>query len=608
MDILSGLNEQQQIAVTTTVGPVLILAGAGSGKTRALTHRIAYLIKEKKVSPFNILAITFTNKAAEEMISRMGKLLGETVRLPWMGTFHRQCVKILHKELNHTQLGYTSNFVIYDEQDSQAAIKKVLKKLNLDIKKHNPRSVGALISSAKSELVGPKDYGKFAAGYLQKKVAEIYPAYQDMLKQANAMDFDDLLMVTVNMLQKYPEILSRYQTLFRYILVDEYQDTNQAQYELVHLLASRHRNIFCIGDDWQSVYAFRGANFRNIINFEKDYPDATVIRLERNYRSTKTIVNAAQHIIEKNTLRSEKTLWTDKPDGPPVALVECLDEREEARFIIEEIQSLHSMLKLPMSQFVVLYRTNSQSRAIEEACLASGLPYRIVGGFKFYERKEIKDMLAYLHLVVNPDDEVSFERVINVPPRGIGQVALGQQNHPKMQQFVAMMQGFRTFAKSYDVAQLIDHIFRVSGYRQWLDDGTPEGQSRIENVKELKTVASSAGNLEEFLAQVALVQDIDNWDAGEDAITLMTLHNAKGLEFPIVFMAGMEEGLFPHSRSLLEPEELEEERRLCYVGMTRAMERLYLLYARRRRVFGTVALGIRSRFVDEIPAELATVI
>lgn len=624
MDILADLNDKQRTAVVTTEGPVLILAGAGSGKTRALTHRIAYLIKEKKVSPFNILAITFTNKAAEAMVSRMGKLLGMAVRLPWMGTFHRQCVKILRKELNKTELPYTSSFMIYDSQDQLSAIKQALKQLKLDLKKHNPAAVASFISSAKSELMGPAEYAKYAAGYFQKKVAEIYPVYQQILEHANALDFDDLLMVTVMIFKQHPEILERYRQVFKYILVDEYQDTNRAQYELVALLAASRRNIFVIGDDWQAIYSFRGANFKNIINFEKDYPDATVIRLEQNYRSSKTIVEAAQNIIVKNLLRSDKKLWTAKSEGPPVSLVECRDERDEAEFILSEVEGLHRMLALPLGSFVVLYRTNAQSRAIEEACLAQGVPYRIIGGFKFYERREIKDILAYLRLVVNFKDQVSFERVVNMPPRGIGPASVqdfllrsssegqdggqGRTPHPKIAEFVRMVSDFRVYANTHDVAQLIDHIFTKSGYLEWLNDGTEEGQSRIENVKELKTVAKEAESLEDFLAQVALVQEIDNYDPSEDAITLMTLHNAKGLEFPVVFIAGMEEGLFPHSRSITEPDQLEEERRLCYVGMTRAMERLYLLYARRRKVFGTIALGIRSRFVDDVPAELATII
>ncbi len=608
MDILADLNDKQRTAVTTTEGPVLILAGAGSGKTLALTRRIAYLIKEKKVSPFNILAITFTNKAAQEMVNRMAKFLGEGIKLSWMGTFHRQCVKILRKELNKTQLPYTSSFVIYDSQDQLSAIKQALKQLKLDIKKHNPSAVAAFISSAKSELMGPAEYSKYATGYFQKKVAEIYPVYQQILERANALDFDDLLMVTVMIFKQYPEILERYRQAFKYILVDEYQDTNQAQYELIALLAAKHRNIFVIGDDWQAIYSFRGANFKNIINFEKDYPDATVIRLEQNYRSSKTIVDAAQHIIVKNLLRSDKKLWTDKSGGPPVSVVECRDEQDEANFILSEVEGLHRMLALPLASFVVLYRTNAQSRAIEEACLAQGVPYRIIGGFKFYERREIKDILAYLRLVVNPNDQVSFERVVNMPPRGIGESTLSQKDHPKISEFLRMVSDFRVYAKTHDIAQLIDHIFNKSGYYEWLSDGTEEGLSRIENVKELKTVAKEAESLEDFLAQVALVQEIDNYDENEDAITLMTLHNAKGLEFPVVFIAGMEEGLFPHSRSITEPDQLEEERRLCYVGMTRAMERLYLLYARRRKVFGTIALGIRSRFVDDVPAELATII
>ena len=640
--LLDGLNDVQKQAVKSTDGAVLVLAGAGSGKTRALTYRIAYLIKEKKISPYNILAITFTNKAAQEIIDRVDKLLEFRITnnesrtqkhsLPWLGTFHKVCGKILRFELNPStalktgaDLPYSSNFVIYDTDDQKQVVKKCLKELELDPKKNNPSAILAYISGAKNELMSPKDYEPYASGKFQQVVAEVYKLYQKKLVSANAMDFDDMLMVTVKMFKKYPEILEKYQNLFKYILIDEYQDTNHAQYIFAKLLASKHNNIYVVGDDFQSIYAFRGANFKNILNFEKDYPQAKVFKLEQNYRSTKEILDAATGVILNNRNRTEKKLWTENKKSFPISVVELDSEQEEARFIAQEISVL--LRNYPkLNDFAVLYRTNAQSRALEEALLAQELPYRIVGGVRFYERKEIKDIIAYLRLFINENDAVSFERIVNVPTRGIGQKTLqgflnsklktsleersplGRQNSneipPKIQDFLNLIENMRQESKSKTPAEIVEMIINKTGYKKWLDDGTIEGESRLENIKELITVASQYQTSDEFLETVALVQDHDQYDGSADAVTLMTLHSAKGLEFPAVFIAGMEEGIFPHSRSLMDSNELEEERRLCYVGITRAKERLYLISTRARRLWGSMQVNLRSRFIDEIPKEV----
>jgi len=984
--IFEGLNPQQIEAVKTTEGPVLILAGAGSGKTKALTHRVAYLIKEKKVSPANILVVTFTNKAAEEMINRVTKLLGnlkfqmpnsqqisnlnsQISKLPWAGTFHSICAKILRREIQ--ALGYRRSFIIYDEDDSLSAIKQAMDLLGIDKKQFNPAAIKNFISGAKNELISPSQYTKYAQGYFGEIVLKVYTQYQKDLKLANALDFDDLIMKTVQIFQKFPETLKRWQDLFKYILVDEYQDTNHAQYVLIKLLAAKHQNLFVIGDDYQclpagtkvltpqgeipieeikkgteviaangfgttmkakvlrkskqkyigpvweittksgkkisaskdhiffsrlmpsqsqyfvylmyrkdkgfrigqtkgirrtkqgiihglqvranqeradrmwileicsslseakyyeyyyaskygiptlvffrqgrnlqilqkhinrlydtidtkkrakqlfldlnlswdyphyrpqavtlefipvhkgrqfvslvmfgeahlgqvnpwhahrvritttdpflrkkfekagfktradkrswrvetsrkqyadalslshqlakidnlevvklarltemehnlvfmpvtnlrkgmlipifkngkivedeihrvtvknieadlfdldvenlhnyiaggivvhnSIYSFRGANFRNILDFEKDYPKAKVIKMEQNYRSTKSIVAAAQKVIEKNILRSQKELWTENEDGLPAAIFEAPNEIEEAEFIVEEIKALHH-LEGRYNNFVILYRTNAQSRIFEEVLLQNHLPYRLIGALRFYERKEIKDILAYLKLIANPADKVSLKRIINVPPRGIGaksQIPNDKyQTNPKVQKFYKMVEEFRIIAKTSKLPELIDIVAKKSGYRDWILDGTEEGEMRWENIEELKSVAQKAATLEEFLENVTLVSDVDNFDAQADAITLMTLHNAKGLEFPVVFMVGMEEGLFPHSRSMMDPAELEEERRLCYVGMTRAKKRLYLTYTSARLLYGAISNNQPSRFLADIPKEL----
>ncbi len=680
MKLLETLNDEQKRAVCQIEGPVLILAGAGSGKTKALTHRIAYLITYHKTSPYNILAVTFTNKAAAEMKDRIRLLLADTlnesseaIKLPWMGTFHRVCLMMLRRELNPNpqqirQLAqgyqtqdiepfpdqpnqpislppvnsilstYGPNFTIYDEDDAMVVVRRVMNELGIDPKKVNPRAVKSFIEGAKNELLTPNEYAPLAHGYFAEQVAKIYRRYQAMLREVNAVDFDDIIMNTVLLLQQNPEILAKYQEQFRYIMIDEYQDTNHAQYTLVKLLASSHQNICVVGDDYQSIYSWRGADFRNILNFEKDYPNAAVIKLEQNYRSTQTILDVANEIILKNKHRTEKKLWTDNPAGLPVTIVECENDEGEADFLISEIRAQHRHYN-SYNNFVVLYRTNSQSRLLEERLLRQAIPYRLVGALRFYERKEVKDILAFLRFLVNPVDLASLERIINLPPRGIGEKTMEKaiavwQNQlrgiptadampPKAAEFFSLVEKIRQSiaqassgsASSADLADLssdlapnpaeiIDIIIRQTGYKSYINDGTVEGEARWENVEELLAVASQAESLPVFLEEVALVADIDNYNSNEDAVTLMTLHAAKGLEFPIVFMVGMEEGIFPHSRSLMDSSQMEEERRLCYVGMTRAKERLYLLHAHRRMGWGGLVANPKSRFLEELPEHL----
>lgn len=625
--LLESLNLEQQQAVVTTEGPVLILAGAGSGKTKALTHRFAYLMHEKQVSPLEILCVTFTNKAAGEMRDRIGRLLGYTPemsrsfgRFPWLGTFHSICVRILRRELDTTAMGLNSRFVIYDDSDMLSAVKRAMNELNIDQKQFNPRAVLSQISGAKNELVDPEEYGRFAMGFFQQIVHGVYKRYQSLLKEANALDFDDILLKTLDLFKQHPEKLAAYQERFKYIMVDEYQDTNKAQYLLVKQLAARNKNIFVIGDDWQSVYSWRGADFRNILDFHKDYPDATIIKLEQNYRSTQTILDAAQAVITRNKERSDKKLWTDGPVGSPITVVECLNEKDEGEFIIREVLALIRNGDFTgirsLSDCVILYRTNAQSRLLEETLIRMNIPYRIVGGQKFYERKEIKDILSYLRLIHNTADWVSFERVVNVPARGIGGKTVTSLRGkdlsdivslpPKVQTFQLMMQELRNLAEKVKPDELIETILGRTGYREYVKDGTVEGEGRWENLQELIGAASRAESLEVFLEDVALVSDLDDAREAtfEGVLTLMTMHAAKGLEFPVVFIAGMEEGIFPHTRALEDVQQMEEERRLAYVGITRAMKRLYLLYAFERRLYGLLQTNLPSRFVAEIPQEL----
>lgn len=629
--LFEALNPPQVEAVRQTEGPVLILAGAGSGKTKTLTHRIAYLVAAKKVSPTNILAVTFTNKAAGEMRQRVLRLLGQATDnrgyLPFLGTFHSVCVRILRQEARAS--GRPVNFVIFDSADSLSAVKQAMRNLRLDEKRYSPTAVRHIISSAKNELVEPSQYQGLASGPMQEVVAQVYPEYQRLLGQANALDFDDLLTHTVRMLQSQPAVLKKWQAQFKYILIDEYQDTNHVQYQFAHLLAAAHKNICVVGDDWQSIYSWRGANFKNILDFERDYPKAKVIKLEQNYRSTKRILDASQAVINQNQERSDKKLWTANNQGSPVQVHAKSSEIAEAELVADTVQAALETGERTLQDFAVLYRTNAQSRSLEETFLRRGLPYKVVGGTRFYERKEIKDVLAYLRFVFQPEDTVSFSRILNVPPRGVGGVslerflgyrqanglslaeALGRveqvgQLTPRARQalgkFWQQIQALRQLAADLSVAELIEATIKRTGYLEYLNDGSLQAVDRIENVQELVSVAQEYGSasLADFLEEVALVSDIDQYDAKNNAITLMTLHSAKGLEFPVVFIAGMEEGIFPHSNSLLDANQLEEERRLCYVGMTRAREELHLVHASTRLLHGRVMHNAPSRFLADV--------
>ncbi|NLY75904.1 MAG: DNA helicase PcrA [Firmicutes bacterium] len=640
MDILTGLNEPQQEAVRHTEGPLLILAGAGSGKTRVLTHRIAYLL-EQGVEPWRILAVTFTNKAAEEMRERVEALVGPAAEAIWVSTFHTACVRILRREIE--ALGFDKSFVIFDTQDELTLVKNILKEMNLSDKNYHPKALLAAISSAKNELIGPEEYSNTAADHWTKIVAEVYARYQKKLRANNGMDFDDLLMHTVKLFKEVPAVLEKYQERFRYILIDEYQDTNHAQYRLVTLLASKYRNLCVVGDDDQSIYSFRSADIRNILEFERDFPETRIIKLEQNYRSTKTILHAANEVIRHNRGRRPKRLWTENFKGEPIAVYNADDERDEARFIAEEISRLVREGNNRYGDFAILYRTNAQSRSFEEAMVQRGIPYRVIGGFRFYERKEIKDILAYLRLIHNPADRISFARIVNVPKRGIGAAGLdrflyflddnnysipegfehlneipsltGRAIKP-LAEFYRLLEGWIQNKDHLTVRELTERVLFESGYLQELKaEGTIEAQGRLENIDQFIALTvdfeqnSDDRSLAAFLETVALVADIDNYEADAEAVVMMTLHSAKGLEFPVVFLAGLEEGLFPHSRALMETNrELEEERRLCYVGITRAQHRLYLTYANRRILFGSPNISIPSRFLMEIPQESITIV
>lgn len=590
LDTLSDLNPQQQEAVVHTDGPCLIVAGPGSGKTRVLTHRIAYLIQEKKIPPENILAVTFTNKAANEMKERVAKMASTSP--PWMGTFHSLCARILRKK--GWAIGLEPSFVIYDEADTKDLMRSLMKKRDLSTQKYNPGSILALISAAKNELIGPETYATYAYGPFQKLVAELYPQYQKALRENRALDFDDLLLETIQLFNHSAETLSYYQDQFLYLLVDEYQDTNKAQYVFTKMLAAKHQNVTVVGDMSQAIYSWRGADYRNILNFEKDYPQTKVFRLEENYRSTQNILLAAKSVIQNNRSHISLDLWTKNTKGEPLSLYEAQDELDEARFVLEEMHELHRQ----WNQCAVLYRTNAQSRAIEEVFIREGVPYRLVGGTKFYERKEIKDVLAYLRLVANPKDTVSAERLEK----------LGQRQATKFLQQLAEKSDW----SSLPPLDLLDLLLVETEYLSRYNEAVEEDLARIENVKELRSVASEFPTLTEFLENVSLVQQeylpngklTNRAERGQDAVTLMTLHAAKGLEFPHVFLVGLEEGLFPHSRALTDLNELEEERRLCYVGLTRAKEKLSLSFARRRLYFGTRQANLISRFVGEIPEDL----
>ena len=633
-DLLQGLNDEQRRAVETVDGPLLIQAGAGSGKTKTLTHRIAYIIASGRATPYNILAVTFTNKAAKEMRERVAHLLGENAGnrgfMPFMGTFHSICVRLLRQD--GEAIGIPRSFVIFDESDRQAAVKQASKQLMIDEKTFPPRVIAGIISSAKNDMMTPADLEGAGSTPAQRTAAQVYPLYEKALREAAALDFDDLINRTVNLLKMHPEIRAKWQTQFRYVMIDEYQDTNAAQYLLVKLLTNEQKNIAVVGDDWQSIYSWRGADFRNILNFEKDYPLTAVIKLEQNYRSTKAILDAANAVIAKNAQRSDKKLWTAGAQGLPVQLLQVVSERAEGEALVRRIRNAVDANLRRYNHFAVLYRTNAQSRSVEETFVRYGIPYRIVGGMRFYDRKEIKDLLAYLRLVYQPEDRISFARVVNVPARGIGAKSLQnfydwQQAHGfSLEQALAeaatcdevtgkarkglaelgeLLAALRELVEETPPAAIIDSLTRRLDYFAFLNDGTPQGESRQENVKELIGVAQEYHELglAGFLEEIALVSDLDQADLHGNAVTLMTLHAAKGLEFPVVFMVGMEESIFPHTRALYDQAEMEEERRLCYVGMTRAREELYLTYATSRMLYGGQQHNPPSRFLSEIDAE-----
>jgi DNA helicase-2/ATP-dependent DNA helicase PcrA len=662
--ILEGLNKKQKEAVQSVDGPLLVIAGPGSGKTKVLIHRIAYLISNAKVDPRNILAVTFTNKAAGEMKERVDKIFKELPKLnsrsdgnltsvsyghPTISTFHSFCVRVLRFEID--KLGWKKTFLIYDDKDQLALIKKVMADLEMDTEMFNPFSIQKNISAAKSELIDYQSYLEQKQGYFEEQVGKVYQHYQNELKKNNALDFDDLIMLTVKLFQKNPEILKKYQQRFRYILIDEYQDTNYAQYILAKLLAAEHKNICVVGDVDQGIYSWRGADIRNILSFEKDYPEAKVVFLDQSYRSTQKILEAAHNIISKNVQRKEKKLWTEKKEGFPLVNYEAADERDEAQFILQEIEKLSREHGFNFSDFAVFYRTNSQSRSLEEAFLNRNFNYKIVGGIKFYQRSEIKDILSYLRALYNPKDIFSFSRIINLPPRGIGQLlqekvmeTFRQENKDFIEVFLNVKniseitdsqkeklentgKLFKKLEKeilSLKLTDLIKFILEEIHYKEWLEKGK-EGEKRWENVQELLTVANRYDNLNppeglnRFLEDVSLIQDVEDLgnkgDKGDNldknnVVSLMTLHSAKGLEFPVVFIVGMEEGLLPHSRSIRMSQEgnlnfqLEEERRLCYVGITRAKEKVYLICARQRNLFGACQANPPSRFLKDIPENL----
>lgn len=629
-DLFVGLNSEQKRAVETTEGPLLIQAGAGSGKTKTLTHRIAYLLATHKATPFNILAVTFTNKAAKEMRARLAGLLGHDAEdrawVPYMGTFHSICVRLLRMDGDH--VGVPKNFVIFDESDRVAAIKQICKQLYIDEKAYPARQIAGLISSAKNDMVSPEVYKGLASSPLQEVASKVFPGYERSLKDAGALDFDDLISKTVQMLDNNEEVRAKWQNTFRYIMIDEYQDTNAAQYKLVQLLVNENKNIAVVGDDWQSIYSWRGADFRNILRFEKDYPKACIIKLEQNYRSTKNILDAAHSVISKNQERSDKKLWTDSGDGAPVQVLAVPNERAEGETIVRQISRSVDSGQRNFNDFAVLYRTNAQSRSIEEACLHYNIPYRVVGGVRFYDRKEVKDVLAYLRFIFQPQDRVSFERIVNVPARGVGAKSLEQffawqqesgrtlsealnqveqcgvitpKARTALVELANILADVRELSEEVAAAGLIDSLLRKIDYFTYLEDGTAQGEARQENVRELMSVAKEYqdAGLADFLEEVALVSEPEQNTSTGQAVTLMTLHSAKGLEFPVVFMVGLEETILPHSRALYDQREMEEERRLCYVGMTRARQELFLLHANSRMLYGGLHHNPPSRFLSE---------
>ncbi len=646
LELEKHLNPQQLKAVKSIGNPLLVIAGAGSGKTRVLTYKIAYLIKEKTIDPFNILAITFTNKAAREMKKRVVELVGRIGEIMWVSTFHSFCARVLRYEIY--RLGFPGNYVIYDDSDQLNLTSKCLSELDIDSKRFPPRAIHAVISDAKNRLIDPDTYVREATDYYAKVVAEVYPLYQQKLVAANALDFDDLLMYMVDILRLYPEVRERYQEKFRYILVDEFQDTNIAQNELILLLAEKYKNIYVVGDDDQSIYSWRGAEIENIINFDKNFKDTEIIKLEQNYRSTKNILSAANFLIRNNVGRKNKKLWTENKKGELISKYTAVNEKDEVRFIIENIKSIKEKESKKYRSFAVFYRTNAQSRTVEEILIKEKIPYQIYGGLRFYDRKEIKDMLAYLKLISNSKDLISLLRIVNVPGRKIGKTTLagiekyaiknkltfmeafymfddimviGSKAKERINSFLELISSFRDFAMDNSLDKLLKKIWDDTGYMKELEyENTIDAQNRIENLKELLTVTgeyeyrtpgsdfqderAGIARLQGFLEEVSLLTDIDNYDDSTDAVILMTLHNAKGLEFPVVFIIGMEEGIFPHSRSMDSPDELEEERRLCYVGITRAKEKVFLTSALSHSIYGDTGYRTISRFIREVPQDL----
>ena len=634
-NLLESLNDKQKEAVLATEGPCLVIAGAGSGKTKVLTHKIAYLMAENNVKPWNILAITFTNKAANEMKQRAENLVGDSVNDIWIGTFHSICVRILRKFID--RIGFDTSFIIFDTSDQKTVVKECLKELKIDDKLFSDKSVQYEISNAKNEMLDPKQYSvKYSGDFRKETIAKIYDLYQRKLKENNAVDFDDIINFTIKILTENEDVLEFYTDKFRYVLVDEYQDTNKSQFTLVTLLASKYGNITVVGDNDQGIYSFRGADITNILNFEKDFPGTKIVKLEQNYRCTGNILKAANAVIKNNTVKYEKKLWTQNDEGNKPSIYSGDDEYDEASYIVSKINTLRREEYYKYSDFSVLYRMNSQSRAIEDILRRENIPYKIIGGLKFYERKEIKDIIAYLRLIFNPSDNLSLKRIINEPKRGVGKTSLdsiqeiADNNNTSMyeviknadkyglnrvytntREFIGQIEDLRTKKDEIKISDLVKQTLKSTGYTQALKlENTIEAESRLQNLDEFLTVAiefedeSADNTLAEFLEGITLTTDLDNTDTSEDSVTLMTLHSAKGLEFPVVFLVGMEEGIFPGYKSIGEPQELEEERRLFYVGITRAKEFLYLTCAKRRTIFGSTSYNQVSRFVKEIPSDV----
>ncbi len=620
---LSGLNEKQREAVLYNDGPLLIIAGAGAGKTKTLTTKIAYLIKELEVSPYNILAITFTNKAAKEMKDRIEGLIGSIAKKIQISTFHSFGLKLLRE--NYKILGYDSNFVIMDSDDSLSVVKKIIKDMNLDPKVYNPRAIRNKISSCKNELMAPKDYERFAASDYEQVVVQVYEKYNKKLKNNNSVDFDDLLILPIELFRNNPDILEKYQQIYKYLLIDEYQDTNEAQYILTKMISEKNRFITCVGDDSQSIYSFRGANYKNILNFEKDYPDTKTVLLEENYRSTSTILDAANQVIKNNRQKKDKKLWTSRGIGDKIKYYRAFNERDEAQYVIRKVKELINK-GVEYQDIAVLYRTNAQSRVLEEEMLKENLPYRVIGSFYFYSRKEIKDLIAYLRLIHNPKDNVSLLRIINTPKRGIGlktieslTITADSQNisifeainSGKELEFKHMIEKLSAMKDDLTLTELIDKVLTASGIKNELEsEKTLESEIRLENLEEFKSITKSFEekdgliSLEDFLLEISLISDVEEYKDDPNKISLMTIHSVKGLEFNHVFVVGLEEGIFPHINSLMDNSELEEERRLCYVAITRAKNDLYLVNARHRTLFGKEQINPVSRFINEISPDL----